>query len=134
MGMKVSEPADPRAAESLVHCYVQWFLRDKWILEPFDEEQQQRLVDHAVCELWKKEIQRRYPRGPLVAEAYIHNDDYGEVSFREQLTLHRVVQVIHEVAVHGRDPFLSERFLFDKDGVEQSDFTLAAYSLGMMHH
>ena len=56
------------------------------------------------------------------------------MSFREQLTLHRVVQVIHEVAVHGRDPFLSDRFLFDKDGLEQYDFTLAAYSLGMMHH
>ena len=51
VGIEVCEPTYPDSFSSLVHCYVQWFVRDKWILDPLDEEQQQRIVDHVVFKL-----------------------------------------------------------------------------------
>ena len=51
VGIEVCEPTYPDSFSSLVHCYVQWFVRDKWILDPLDGEQQQRIVDHVVFKI-----------------------------------------------------------------------------------
>ena len=101
VGIQVSEPAASRSFESLLHCYLQWFLRDQWILEPLDQEQQKCIVDHVVSQL-----SRFHARGPPDAA------DETRVSMKSYLTLDSVVKEFHEIAVHGRCPGL-EPFLFD---------------------